>query len=67
MTDSPTGIIPEEYMYRNQRKNVIAWLITQPWPGHIKRDLLFGWARTVFVRMTEKEVQMVVDSGVKET
>lgn len=66
MSDSPTGIIPEEYMYRNQRKNVIAWLITQPFPGHIKRDLIFAWARTVFVRMTANEVQRVVDSGVEQ-
>lgn len=63
MTDSPTGIIPEVYMTRRSRKVVVAWLIAQPWPGHIKREVLFGWARTVGIRLLEREVDQVVKSG----
>lgn len=65
MTDSPTGIIPETMMNPKSRKQVVAWLITQPWPGHIKRDVLFGWARTVGIRLLEREVQQVVSSGLE--
>jgi len=65
MTDSPTGIIPEELMYKEKRKQVRAWLIAQPLPGHIKRDLLFGWARTVYVRLSANEVTEVESSGLQ--
>lgn len=65
MSESPTGIIPEFYMWRHRRKEVIAWLITQPLLGYMKRDLLVAWARTVAVRMTAKELQEVYDSGIK--
>lgn len=65
MTDSPTGIIPEELMYKEKRKEVRAWLIQQPLPGHMKRDLLFAWARTVYVRLGHNEVAEVEASGIK--
>lgn len=65
MTDSPTGIIPEELMYPAQRKQVRLWLIQQPWPGHVKRDLLFAWARTVFVRLGQQEIADVEASGIE--
>lgn len=63
--DTVNGIIPEEMMYHNQRKNVRTWLITQPWPAHIKREALFAWARTVGLKLQEWEVQQVVDSGIE--
>jgi hypothetical protein len=63
MTDSPTGIIPEELMYKEKRKEVRAWLIRQPLPGHMKRDLLFAWARTVYVKLGHREVSEVEASG----
>jgi hypothetical protein len=65
MTDSPTGIIPEELMYKEKRKQVRAWLIQQPLPGHIKRDLLFAWARTVYVRLGAREIAEVEASGLQ--
>jgi hypothetical protein len=65
MTDSPTGIIPEAMMNPYSRKQVVAWLITQPWPGHIKREVIFGWARTVGIRLLEREVDQVVASGIE--
>lgn len=63
MTDSPTGIIPEDLMYREKRKDVRAWLISQPFPAHMKRDLLFAWARTVVVRLSQSEIAEVEKSG----
>lgn len=65
MTDSPTGIIPEDLMYPAKRKDVRLWLIQQPWPANVKRDLLFAWARTVFVRLSAREVNEVEASGVE--
>lgn len=63
MTDSPTGIIPEELMYKERRKEVRAWLIAQPLPGYTKRNLLFAWARTVYVKLGHKEIAEVEASG----
>ena len=63
MTDSPTGIIPEDLMFKEMRKEVRAWLIAQPLPSHMKRDLLFAWARTVYVRLGAREVAEVEASG----
>jgi hypothetical protein len=63
MTDSPTGIIPEYLMFREKRKDVRAWLISQPFPAHMKRDLLFAWARTVVIRLSASEVSEVENSG----
>jgi len=63
MTDSPTGIIPEDLMYPEKRKAVRAWLIAQPLPGYMKRDLFFAWARTVYVRLSSKEIALVEASG----
>lgn len=63
MTDSPTGIIPEDLMYPYKRAEVVRWLIIQPWPGYLKRDMLFAWSRTVGIRMKETEVEQVVASG----
>lgn len=67
MMEPPTGIIPEELILPYRRREVVAWLITQPFPGHYKRDLLLGWGRTVNVKLTEREVQQVIDSGHGET
>jgi hypothetical protein len=64
--DSPTGVIPEAYMTRKSRKAVIAFLIAQAFPGHIKRDYLFAWARTVGVRLAEREVTQVEQSGIEQ-
>ena len=52
-------------MYPAKRKDVRAWLIAQPWPAHIKRDVLFAWARTVAVRLSGREVTEVEASGIQ--
>lgn len=63
--DSPTGIIPEDLMYPEKRKQVRAWLVAQPLPGFVKRNLLFAWARTVFVKLSAREVDEVQNSGIE--
>jgi len=62
--ESPTGIIPEEYMYRKQRGAVVQWLKEQPLPGHLKRNLLAGWAVLVGVKISGRELKQVEASGV---
>lgn len=61
--DSVTGIMPEALIKRNARKDARAWIIAQPWPDYVKRQAMFAWARTVGVRMTAKEMDMVIASG----
>lgn len=63
--DSPTGIIPETLMYRERRKQAIAYIVSLPLPGFLKRDLLFAWARTVRVKVLEREVIEVINSGIE--
>ncbi len=58
-----TGVIPEELMYIERRKDVRQWLISFPVPGHVKRELLLSWARTVFVKLSEREIVEVMNSG----
>jgi hypothetical protein len=45
--ESPTGIIPEELMYPQQKAAVAQLLYNLPLPGHEKVQLMYGWARTV--------------------
>ena len=61
--DSPTGIIPEDLMYPAMRKQAVEFIKSTAYPGHMKRELLFAWARTVVVRLSEKEVIEVMSSG----
>ena len=51
MTKSPTGIIPAEYNTAKQLPDVIAFLKSCPMPYEDKRELLFGWARNVGLRL----------------
>lgn len=62
--ESPTGIIPEELMFREKKKDVIAFLQAQPYPGDFKRRLLEGWAITVGIRCRAFEFAMVEKSGI---
>jgi hypothetical protein len=61
--ESPTGIIPEDLMYRAQRTAVVDWLVKQPLPGHLKRNLLAGWAVLVGVKISGRELRKVEASG----
>jgi len=62
--ESPTGIIPESLMYPERKKEVIAFLQAQAFPGDYKRRLLEGWAVTVGLRVQAKDYNAVQASGV---
>lgn len=61
---SPTGIIPEALMYPARLGEVLRFLKALPVPGHEKRDLLIGWAKTVGVKLRASLLASVERSGV---
>jgi predicted TIM-barrel enzyme len=61
--ESPTGIIPEALMYPERKKEVVAFLMAQPFPGDYKRRLLEGWAITVGIRCASRDYRAVENSG----
>jgi len=65
--ESTTGIIPEELMYPELKREVIAFLIAQPYTSNYKRRLLEGWCMTVGVRCTSHQYHLVEVSGVDKT
>jgi hypothetical protein len=60
---SPTGIIPEVLMYPGQLGAVMDFLIALPAYGDEKEKLLFGWAKTVGVRLSGSQYRKVRLSG----
>ena len=65
--ESTTGIIPEDLMYPQRKRETIAFLIAQPLPSWTKVRLLEGWCMTVGVRCKSLEYHMVEISGVDKT
>jgi hypothetical protein len=63
---STTGIIPEELMYPAKVGEVMQFLIDAPIPGDTKEELLFGWARTVGVKLNSSQYAKVSKSGIGE-
>ena len=61
--ESTTGIIPEDLMFPQRKKQVIGFLIAQPLPSWTKRRLLEGWCITVGVRCRSREYHLVEISG----
>ncbi len=61
---SPTGIIPEELMFPAKLGAVIRFLQDLPINGERKRALLFGWARTVGVKLNASQYARVRESGI---
>jgi hypothetical protein len=64
---SPTGIIPEELLYPQRKKDVINFLIAQALPGNLKRRLLEGWCITVGVRARPRDYYLLDASDVSPT
>ncbi len=60
---SPTGIIPDELMDRSKKKDVIAWLSAQPYPGDYKRRLLEGWQIWVGTKLHGRDFAAVESTG----
>jgi hypothetical protein len=62
--ESTTGIIPEELHFPQKKKEVIAFLLAQPYTGDFKRRLLEGWAVTVGLRLRGNDYARVERSGI---
>lgn len=62
---SPTGIIPEDLMYPQKKRQVIDFLIAQALPGPFKRRLLEGWCINVGVRCRPRDFYLLESSGVQ--
>ena len=60
---SPTGIIDESLMYPAKLGEVMRYLKSLPVPGHEKRAILLGWARTVGVKLQSSQYRAVENSG----
>jgi hypothetical protein len=63
---SPTGLIPEEWMYPQKVGLVMDWLKSMPVPGHDKRTLLQGWARTVGAKISASQYEVVERTGIDQ-
>jgi hypothetical protein len=50
-------------MYPERKKDVVAFLQSQPWPGDFKRRVLEGWALTVGLRLRGADFRAVENSG----
>lgn len=62
--ESPTGIIPEELLYRERKQDVIRFLMAAPYPSDFKRRLLEGWALWVGLRIRGADYRAVERTGV---
>ena len=60
---SPTGVIPEELMYPQKVREVMAFLEQAVGTGSWKRQILQGWARTVGVKITGHQLDVVYQTG----
>lgn len=54
MTKSPTGIIPPELNAPADLPAVIAFLKSCPMDFADKRELLFGWARNIGIKLAAR-------------
>lgn len=63
MTRSPTGIIPQEYNTPRHLPDVIAFLQSMPCSAQEKQELLFGWARNVGLRLTNRDYNQLRYKG----
>ncbi len=61
---SPTGIIPDELMRFEKRKEVIAFLMGLAVPGEVKLSLFQGWCSWTGTRTSKRERTMLQNSGV---
>lgn len=61
---SPTGVIPEELMYPERKRDVVNYLMALPIEGFLKKRYLEGWALTVGVRVQSKDYTAVDNTGI---
>lgn len=60
---SPTGYIPEELMYPNKLGEVMTFLKETTGTGSWKREVFQGWARTVGVKISSSQINVVYQTG----
>lgn len=60
---SPTGVIPEEFMYPNKLGDVMTFIKAMQIPGEDKEKLLYGWARWVGVKINGSQRAAVRNTG----
>jgi hypothetical protein len=61
MTRSPTGIIPAELNAAKDLPAVLAFLRSMPCAGEEKKELLFGWARNVGLKIRRADYESLGD------
>jgi hypothetical protein len=61
--ESPTGLIPEELMSAGMKRQVLDYLLAQPWPGDFKRQVLAGWGYVVGNTISQADANTVAASG----
>lgn len=61
---STTGIIPEDLMFRERKRDVMNFLLASAYPSEFKRRLLEGWALTVGLRIRSSDYHLIEASGV---
>ncbi len=60
---SVTGIIPEELLFPARLGDVIDLIKVIPVPGYYKVQLLFNWSRTVGVKISASQLEVVRRTG----
>jgi len=60
---SPTGIIPEELMFPEKQKDVLALIKGMTATGDWKRELLQGWGRLVGIKVSQAQYRAVYITG----
>lgn len=63
MAESPTGIIPEEYMSGAHTGDVMDFLQRLYIDGATKHELLLGWAQDVGVKVSASQISAVRETG----
>lgn len=63
MPKSPTGIIPQQLNHQRDLPAVIKFLQSCPMDTQDKRELLFGWARNVGLKLKANDYNQVVFHG----
>jgi hypothetical protein len=62
--ESPTGIIPEELMYPQRKRQAKAWIMSMPYTSQFKSDLWKGWCVTVGLMATRLDYADIEASGI---
>jgi hypothetical protein len=61
MTQSPTGIIPQEFNTPQQLPDVLKFLHSLNISYLDRQELLFGWARNVGLRVRPADYESLLD------